>query len=40
MGASRVSSKTSNLELKLEITYYPEVQERQWNPLVNGCKIM
>jgi len=26
MGASKVSSKTSNLELKLDITYYPEVQ--------------
>jgi hypothetical protein len=28
MGASKVSSKTGNLELKLDITYYPEVQER------------
>ncbi len=40
MGAPKVSSKTGNLELKLDITYYPEVHERQWNPLVNGCKIM
>jgi len=40
MGAPKVSSKTGNLELKLDITYYPEVQERQWNHFVNGCKIM
>jgi hypothetical protein len=40
MGASKVSSKTGNFELKLDITCYPEVQERQRNPLVNGCKIM
>jgi len=40
MGAPKVSSKTGNLELKLDITYYPEVQEQQWNPFVNGCKIM
>jgi len=40
MGAPKVSSKTGNLELKLDITYCPEVQERQWNPLVNGYKII